>query len=514
MFITSNAKHMIVPWNASVAKLMPHAKEFTHEGQRMLLLPNGEDEARLARNLGLAIPPPVLTRYDWAGQKPWDIQRTTTALLTENKRAYVLNEFGTGKTRSVIWACDWLKRSANIGPVLIAAPLSTLTPVWEAELFRVLPQARVQVLHGDRAKRLERLKEDADFYIINHHGLKLLEKELLAKRFKVFVIDELAVFRNRRTGLWKSAAHMVAFTEWAWGLTGSPTPKAPTDAWAQIHMITPGNTTRTWVRFRDMTMRQITQFKWLRRQGAQDVIHQQMQPSVRFALEDVTELPDTTYREVPVDMTPEAKKAYKIMFDRMRLMYNNKEITAVNEGVLQSKLLQVACGSIYTDQDGKVELPVGPRLEALTDIVEATSRKVIVFVPFIHALERVAEHLRKTEDGVAVVHGSTPVTHRNRIFAGFQNEEHPRVIVAHPACMSHGLTLTAANTIIWYCPTNNFETYEQANARVRRPGQTSKTLIAHLVSSPIERLCYARLQDRGIFQGMLLELFHQQELEF
>jgi SNF2 family DNA or RNA helicase len=197
----------------------------------------------------------------------------------------------------------------------------------------------------------------------------------------------------------------------------------------------------------------------------------------------------------------------------MRLLYENHEITAVNEGVLQSKLLQVACGSIYTDRDGKVELPAAGRLDALKDIVESTSRKVIVFVPFIHALERVADYLRDTEE-VAVVHGSTPVGQRNKIFSGFQNEERPRVIVAHPACMSHGLTLTAANTIVWYCPTNNFETYEQANARVRRPGQTAKTLIAHLVGTPIERLCYARLQDRGIFQGVLLDLFHQQELEF
>lgn len=515
MFVTSDAQHLILPWRADIAQLIPHAREFTHEGQRMLLMPNRADETRLMRNLGLGVPPPVLTRYDWLDQTPWAIQRTTTAMLTENQRAYVLNEFGTGKTRSVIWAADWLKRSANIGPVLIAAPLSTLTPVWESELFRLLPRGRVQVLHGDRTTRLARLMEDADFYVINHHGLKLLQKELLAKKFRVFVLDELAVFRNRRTGLWKAAAAIVAQTEWCWGLTGSPTPKAPTDAWAQILMLTPGNTTRTWVRFRDLTMRQITQFKWVRRQGAKELIHQQMQPSVRFALEDVTELPETTYRQIPVPLEPEAQRAYKMMFDKMRLLYENQTITAVNEGVLQSKLLQVACGSIYTDTDGKVELPAAARLDALTDIVEATSRKVIVFVPFIHALERVAEHLRAAGESVAMVHGQTPVGQRNRIFQAFQKEdETPRVIVAHPACMSHGLTLTAANTVIWYCPTNNFETYEQANARVRRPGQTSKTLIAHLVGTPIEKLCYARLQDRGVFQGVLLDLFHQQELEF
>jgi SNF2 family DNA or RNA helicase len=80
--------------------------------------------------------------------------------------------------------------------------------------------------------------------------------------------------------------------------------------------------------------------------------------------------------------------------------------------------------------------------------------------------------------------------------------------------MSHGLNLTAANTVVWYAPVNNFETYEQANARVRRPGQTDKTLIVHLVGTPVERVMYQRLRDRASFQGMLLELFHQQDLEF
>ena|SRR5215471_15929726 len=512
MFVTADARHIVVKWRADIAQLIPHAKLLHHDGEKLLVVQNSYDVTKVLRNVGVNAPPPILTRYDWLGQKPWDIQKTTTALLSENLRAYILNEFGTGKTRCVIWAADWLKRNSGAGRVLIAAPLSTLNPVWEVELFRLMPRARVQVLHGTKAERLERLAKDADFYIINHHGLKLLQKELLERKFDIFVIDELAVFRNRRTGLWKSAAAIVNQTKYAWGMTGSPTPKAPTDAWAQIHMLTPGSTTRTWIRFRDLTMRQITQFKWVRRPGAQELIHQQMQPSVRFALEDVAELPETTNRQVLVPLEPEAQKAYQLMFDKMRIMYKDKTITAVNEGVLQSKLLQVACGSIYTDKDGKVDLPADGRLDALTNIVESTARKVIVFVPFLHALERVADHVRKTEE-VAVVHGSTPIGQRNRIFHAFQNEEHPRVIVAHPACMSHGLTLTAANTIIWYCPTNNFETYEQANARMRRPGQTSKTLIAHLVGTPIERLVYNRLQDKGIFQGVLLELFHQQELE-
>jgi len=515
MFVTSDRQHIVVPWRPDLAQVIPHARAFDHQGQRMLLLPNNHDEAKVARNLGVPVPAPILTRYDWRGQRPWDVQKTTAALLTESERAYVLNEFGTGKTRATIWAADYLRQAAKAGKVLITAPLSTLTPVWELELFKTLPMARVRILHGDRKTRLQRLAEDADYYVINHHGLVMLQDELGARGFSIFVIDELATFRNRTTQLWKAANRVVqSGIQYVWGLTGSPTPKAPTDAWAQCRLLTPDRVPKSMTRFKDQTMKQISGFVWVKRPGAQDVVHEAMQPSVRFSLSDVTELPPTNYRVQRVDLDPKAKQAYRLIFDKMVLMTNKGErITAVNEGVLQMKLMQVALGYIYTDSGGTYELPNGPRLDALTDIVESTSRKCIVFVPFLHALESISAHLRKTES-VAVIHGQTPVGVRNKTFTAFQNEAEPRVLVAHPGCMSHGLTLTAANTIVWFGLVNNYETYEQANARIVRPGQKDKTLIVHLIGTPVEKLTYKRLQERGTFQGMLLELFRQQELEF
>jgi SNF2 family DNA or RNA helicase len=516
MFVTADNNHIVVPWRVDLANVIPHARSIDYKGQKMLLVPNRHAEAKVARNLGIPIPAPILTRYDWpGGQQPWESQKTTAALLTESERVYVLNEFGTGKTRAVIWAADYLRQAARVKRVLISAPLSTLTPVWEAELFRLLPKARVRVLHGDRRQRLARLAEDADFYIINHHGLTLLRAALVKRGFDIFVIDELAVFRNKSTELWKSANAIVqSGVPHSWGLTGSPTPKAPTDAWAQIRLLTPDRTTTSMTRFRDMTMRQVTGFRWVRRPQAMDIVYEAMQPSVRFALSDVKELPPTTYQTHRIELEPATRRAYKLLFDKMALMTSNGEsVTAVNEGVLQSKLLQVSMGYIYTDAKGVLTLPNDARLEMLAEIVEQTSRKVIVFVPFIHALQGVAQFLQK-RTSIAVVHGQTPIAARNKIFRSFQEEYDPHTIIAHPACMSHGLTLTAANTIVWFGPVNNYETYEQANARIVRPGQSSKTIIVHLVGTPVERLSYKRLQERGTFQGMLLELFRAQELEF
>jgi SNF2 family DNA or RNA helicase len=109
------------------------------------------------------------------------------------------------------------------------------------------------------------------------------------------------------------------------------------------------------------------------------------------------------------------------------------------------------------------------------------------------------------------VTGETPANARNHIFNAFQSAAFPRVLVAHPKCMAHGLTLTAANTICWFTPTTSLETYEQACARITRPGQTRKSLIVHLTGTPVESKLYKRLQQKATTQGALLELFELEE---
>jgi SNF2 family DNA or RNA helicase len=262
-----------------------------------------------------------------------------------------------------------------------------------------------------------------------------------------------------------------------------------------------------------MTMNKITTFKWMPKREANDIIHAQMQPAVRFQRNDVMELPETSYVHRRVEATPEGAKAYKLLYDNMRMvMADGSSITAVHEGVLRTKLLQVACGYIYTDSQTVYELPQGPRHHALLEAIEETDHKVIVFVPFLHAIAGVAAYLTKHKHPPAVVHGGTSKGARDRLFTAFQNQPEPRLIVAHPGCMAHGLTLTKANTIIWYAPSPSYEIYEQANARIVRPGQRERTYIVHLAGTAVERETYKRQQTKGKMQGMLLDMFRSQNL--
>ena len=186
-------------YDARVAQLIPHAREIRKNGSRFLTAPHRDTETKLLNNLGYPVDAPILHQYDWVKTKPFLSQRDTARLLTENRRAYVLNDMGTGKTRAALFACDFLMDTEEIHRVLVVAPLSTLTTVWEREIFVCFPHRRAVALHGTKDKRLKFLAEDADFYIINHDGVAVLEEALHARPdIDAIIIEKVRMGYDRR----------------------------------------------------------------------------------------------------------------------------------------------------------------------------------------------------------------------------------------------------------------------------------------------------------------------------
>lgn len=505
-----SAKHRAVgvPYRPDVANLFPTAKQVTLNGNPHLVLPHGLEETRVLRNLGYDVPAPVLTHYDWAGGTPFDVQKKTVAMLTTNPRAYVLNGMGTGKTKSALWAFDYLRSVGMAQRMLVVGPLSTLNFTWAREIFNTLPHLSCATLHGSRQKRLERLAEDHDIYIINHDGLKVIAEDIKKRTdIDVLCLDELAVYRNGGSDRTKRTRDLARRFPWVWGMTGSPTPNEPTDAWAQCSIVTPNTVPKYFSRFREDLMQRVTQFKWTPKHDAIEKAFAAMQPAVRFTLDDILELPEVVERTVDIEMGPKQAKIYKAMKDNAYAAIAAKEITAMNAGAVLNKLLQISAGWVYAKERQVVALDNEDRLQALVDTIESTERKVIVFVPFVHALNGIEERLKKEGIDCATVSGETPRGDRDQLFNIFQNTGKLRVLVAHPQCMAHGVTLTAADTIIWFAPTTSLEIFEQANARIRRVGQKHKQLVLMFQSTDAEKRMYSRLRSKQKVQNTLLEMF-------
>jgi len=504
---------LCVPDDPAVRNLFPQAKPM--QTQPLLMVPHGLTETFLLRKLGYQIPSPILTHYDWPGMnKPFEVQRKTCALLTMNPRAYVLNSMGTGKTKSALWAWDYLRSNQACGKLLVVAPLSTLTFVWARELFSTLPHRKYKVLHGTADKRRELLADpDAEIYIVNHDGLKVIAADILAcPDIDAMVLDELAVFRNvsDRSKITRKVADKM---KWVWGMSGSPMPNKPTDVWMQCKVVTPDTVPKYFGRFREELMIKINQFKYAPKDDAVERAYAVMQPAVRYTLDDVLELPECVERTIDVELGTKQARVYKDIAEKCYAAVQNGEITAVNAGAAVSKLLQVSGGWVYTADGRTVELDNEKRIGALVDNILSADHKVLVFVPFKHALAGISEALKKENIDHEIMSGDTSANRRNEIFNLFQNTNKWKVLAAHPECLCHGVTLTVADTVIWFSPINDLEIYEQACARIRRVGQKNKQLILHLQGTAIERKTYRNLQQKQKWQDKLLDLFETSNQE-
>ena len=505
------------------------------DGHPFIALPHKMDETRLLRNVGITVPSPVLHYYDWPRSPriphPFEAQRETTAFLTLHPRAHVHNGLGSGKTLASLWAFDYLRSIGSAKKALIIATLSTLEPAWGDSIEEHLPHLQYRVLWGSKKKRKKLLEDQlADIYITNFDGAVILMPELRDRTdIDVVILDEIAdAARNMRTQRWRSFDCIINGASYkeqkdggmrrsathdrkrvAWGLTATPMPNLPTDAYAQAKLIAPDQTPMRFTQFRDEVMFRESTFTWVSKADAPEKVFKLLKPSIRFSREECIDLPPTTYTNRFVPLTKNQDAAYRDMVAKYAVETADGMVTAANEGVKMAKLVQIACGSAYTACGGTANFNVKPRLEETLSVVHASQSKTLVFVPFISAVSTVHAYLSANGVRAEMIHGSVGKSERDRIFGEFQHTEDLRVIVAQPAAMAHGLTLVKASTILWYAPTTRADVYEQANGRITRPGQKYNTLIVHIWGTAIEKRMYQRLQTKQSMQGILLDMIKE-----
>ena len=486
-------------------------------------MPHGIDETlRLATYLKLDPPAPIESYYHWPRERtlvpePFAHQPITAGFLTMNPHAYCLNGIGTGKTLTAAWAADYLMSAGAARRTIIGAPLSALERAWADTLFYHFPHRKFVVLHGSAERRKRLLAQPWDFAIINHEGFGVIEKELTIRDdIDCWIIDELAEYRNSNTQGWKSLNRILypigrPARPWVWGMTGAPRPQAPTDAYGQCKLVTPTTVPKYFSSFRNQVMSHESIYVWVERPEANKIVYDVMRPAIRYKRDDCLDLPGEIYSTRDVVLSSEQTKHYKeINRELYTEVKGGGRISAVNEGVKRSKLLQIACGVVYDTHGAPHEIDAGSRVEELLKLIEQCDEKVIVFVPFTEVTNMLHREIVK-HWSCAVVYGEVPKKERDQIFGDFQAKPDPSVLVAHPQCMAHALTLTEASTIIWYAPIDSNKDYEQANGRITRAGQKYVANIINLAGSAIERKMYKRLEARQSTQGVLMEMVEKGE---
>jgi SNF2 family DNA or RNA helicase len=449
--------------------------------------------------------------YEWAGAfKPMQHQKITASFLSITKRGFCFNEQGTGKTASSIWASDYLMKLGKIKRVLVVCPLSIMHSAWQADLFKFALHRTVNIAYGTREKRKDIINSDAEYVIINYDGIEIVEEDIKKAGFDLIIIDEANAYKSVTTKRWKSMQRLIGEDTWLWLMTGTPAAQSPVDAFGLGKLCVPDRCPRFFGRFRDMVMYNVGRFRWMPRDDAESTVFNMLQPAVRFTKAECLDLPPVTHVSREAPMTPQQDKYYKMLKQDMYMTAAGEEISAVNAAVNLNKLLQISGGAVYTDNKETIEFDVSNRLNVVREVIEEASNKVLIFVPFRHTIQLLSEYLDKHKITSEIIDGSVPVNKRAQIFKSFQETKHPNVLIIQPQAASHGVTLTAADTIIWYAPVTSLETYLQANARIDRPGQNNPMTVVHVGGSPVEKRLYDMLQNKLKNHTKLVDLYKKE----
>ena len=454
-----------------------------------------------------------LSEYEWPrppGFTPFDHQKITSEFLALNRKAFCFNEQGTGKTASVIWAVDYLMQRKLVKRVLVICPLSIMKSAWQNDLFKFAIHRTVAIAYGAASKRKQIIQGNAEFVVINFDGVGIVKKEVINGGFDLIVVDEASAYKNAQTNRWRDLRDLMRSIKGLWMLTGTPAAQSPVDAYGLAKLINPTGVSPFFGQFRDTVMNKMSTFRWVPKPTAQNTVHKALQPAIRFEKAQCLDLPPVTFVSRDAPLTPQQRKYYNMLKKQMLVEAAGEDISAINAAAKITKLLQISGGAVYTDSHEVIEFDVSNRLNVVQEVIEESSHKVLVFVPFTHTIELLEKHLTKNGITSAVINGAVSVNKRSDIVKRFQEQPEPKVLIIQPKAASHGLTLTAANTVIWYAPCTSVETYLQANARIDRPGQVNNMTVVHIDGSPIEAKMYAMLRGNIDNHQKVIDLYRQE----
>jgi SNF2 family DNA or RNA helicase len=394
--------------------------------------------------------------------------------------------------------------------VLILCPLSIMQSAWMGDISNsIIHRSAIVAHHPQASRRIEMLQQNYEIVITNYEGLNLIADEINSNgKFDLVIVDEANAYKTVSTRRWKALASIIKPNTFLWMMTGTPASQSPVDAYGLAKLVNPDGVPKFFTAWRDKVMNKVTMFKWAPKADAKDIVHEALQPAIRFTKEQCLDLPPvvTTTREVP--LTPQQAKYYNLLKERMVVQAAGETISAVNAATAVSKLLQISCGAAYTDDKEVVEFDAAPRLGVLEEILEETSRKVLIFALFRSSIDGIHTHLLKKGIAAECIHGGVTASKRADIIRRFQDTPDPRVLVMQPQATAHGITLTAADTVVFYGPLMSVEQYIQCIARADRKGQNSdKVTVIHIEGSPIEKKMFKALGGKVSDNSLLTDMF-------
>ena len=436
---------------------------------------------------------------------PHDYQKYATNFVMEHPVAAIFLDCGMGKSVITLTAIyELLYNSFEVRKVLVIAPLRVARDTWPAEIEKWdhLKGLTYSVVIGTEPERKEALRKSAGIYLINRENVDwLINKSGFPFDFDMVVIDELSSFKSASAKRFKSLLKVRPKVKRIVGLTGTPSSNGLMDLWAEFRILDMGERLGRYITgFRD------EYFKPDKRNGAivysykplvnaEKRIYEKISDiCISMKAADYIEMPERIDNIYEVEMNDKEMKLYRKLEKEMFLPFADGDIDALNAASLSNKLLQLANGAVY-DENQNVKKIHNRKLEALEDLIEASNGKsVLVYYGYKHDKDRIAEKFNIRE------------IRTERDICDWNNGK-IQIALAHPASCGHGLNLQrGGSTIIWFGLTWSLELYQQANARLYRQGQNNTVVVHHIVTKgTVDEDVMTALNDKDMGQASLME---------
>ena len=453
--------------------------------------------------------------------KPYKHQLTALE-KSWNKETYAyFMEMGTGKTKVLIDNMSMLYDKGKIDGALIIAPKGVVKTWYEQELPAHLPEhiENVTVLWQPNITKTQQEKLESLFEIETALHILVMNVEALstdkgvkfASKFlnshKVLMaIDESTTIKTPTAKRTKNIIGLGKYAKYRRVMTGSPITKNPLDLYTQCEFLDPYLLDfASYYAFRN----RYAEMKTMHLRGRSiQVVHafqnlselsDKLQPfSYRVLKEDCLDLPEKNWTKRQITLSADQRKIYTQMKETALAHLNGKVTSTMTVLTQLMRLHQITCGH-FTADDGTTQKIANNRLSELMNVLDELEGKAIIWANYQHDITSIIKEVVKVHGPGSIVdyYGLTPQSERQENIKRFQNNDKCRFLVGTPQTGGYGITLTAANTVIYYSNGYDLEKRLQSEDRAHRIGQKKNvTYVDIIAEDTVDEKIVKALRDK------------------
>lgn len=414
--------------------------------------------------------------------------------LEEQGCAALLMDMGLGKSLTSIAITGQLFNDKKIESVLVICPTSIIG-VWleEFKKFADFDYCIEAIIGTTMSKRKDKLKLlchkiGLKVAIINYEATWRMEKELNIYKPDIIICDESQKIKNPSASQSKTIHRLGVKAKYKIILTGTPVQNSPMDVFSQWKFLDPNIFGLSFYAFRNhyAVMGGYYNHQILRYKNMDELTSKAHSVAYRITKEEALDLPEQIFLNRYCELESTARKIYDTVVKESYAELMDGEITATNVLTKLMRLSQIAGGHVK-DDEGRMQVISKSKLNELKDIMEDViidnKKKLVIFARFIPEIESIKSLAREMDIRYSYITGEIKTEERSEMCSKFQNDNNIKLFIAQIQTAGLGITLTAADTAVFYSLDFNYANYSQAIARTHRIGQKNTCTYINLIAT-------------------------------